>query len=276
MDWLYLMVLFGQFYNTTNSELPYNEVSAIVFDENNNAWIATPAGLAKFDGSSWTIYNTLNSDLPDNLINDLKIDMFGVLWIATQSGGLVEFDGDNWEIYNPSNSDIPGKSIYSLATDNQGYVWVGTQNAGLAKYDGNTWSLFNTTNSGLPKNTVLSIQVDGNETKWIGTNDGGLACFNENGIPVSLDEINNIREEIFVYPNPFKTSTNIEFDLKKPGRTFVTIYNYYGQIIDSFQEERKSGQNSFVWTPKNIADGLYYLRLKSGNQTVYSKIIFMK
>jgi ligand-binding sensor domain-containing protein len=45
-------------YNTSNSGLPDNSVSAIAIDAQGNKWIGTLGGLAKFDGSSWTVYNT--------------------------------------------------------------------------------------------------------------------------------------------------------------------------------------------------------------------------
>ncbi|MHC4146658.1 MAG: two-component regulator propeller domain-containing protein, partial [Planctomycetota bacterium] len=60
-------------YNTTNSGLPYNGVTALAIDEQGNAWVGTGrwwaqagGGLAKFDGTNWTVYNTSNSQLPNN------------------------------------------------------------------------------------------------------------------------------------------------------------------------------------------------------------------
>ena len=42
-------------------------------------------GLAKFDGTNWTVYNTSNSDLPDNNIQSTAIDNtvingLGLIW----------------------------------------------------------------------------------------------------------------------------------------------------------------------------------------------------
>ena len=49
-------------YNTSNSGLPSDTVNAIAIDGNGNKWIGTyDRGLAKFDGTNWTVYDTSNS-----------------------------------------------------------------------------------------------------------------------------------------------------------------------------------------------------------------------
>ncbi|MEN6511268.1 MAG: hypothetical protein ABFD00_05480, partial [Chloroherpetonaceae bacterium] len=56
------------FYNRANSGLPYNHVSSIAIDGSGTKWIGTWDGLAKFDGTNWTVYNTTNSGLPSNYV----------------------------------------------------------------------------------------------------------------------------------------------------------------------------------------------------------------
>ena len=43
-------------------------VNSIAIDGSGNKWIGTWNGLAKFDGTNWTVYNTSNSGLPENII----------------------------------------------------------------------------------------------------------------------------------------------------------------------------------------------------------------
>ncbi|MCX8159294.1 MAG: hypothetical protein N3D20_03370, partial [Candidatus Pacearchaeota archaeon] len=82
-------------------------------------------GLAKFDGTNWTVYYTSNSGLPYNDVLSLAIDAQGNKWIGT-AGGLAKFDGTNWTVYNTSNSGLPSNSVYSIAIDAQGNKWIGT------------------------------------------------------------------------------------------------------------------------------------------------------
>ncbi|MBK7971724.1 MAG: hypothetical protein IPK08_23835 [Bacteroidetes bacterium] len=46
-------------YDTINSPLPNNTVYKVVSDNSGNIWAATFKGLAKFDGSNWTIYDSI-------------------------------------------------------------------------------------------------------------------------------------------------------------------------------------------------------------------------
>jgi ligand-binding sensor domain-containing protein len=179
-------------YTTLNSGLPDNYVTSIAIDASGNKWIGTNkwwdgvsigvggrliGGLAKFDGTNWSVYTTSNSGMPDNHVWSIAIDGSGNKWIGTQSGGLSKFDGTNWTVYQTSNSSLPSNYIHSLAIDGSGTKWIGTMGGGLAKLDGTTWTVYDTLSSGLPSNDVLSIAIDGSWNKWIGTGSGGLTKF---------------------------------------------------------------------------------------------------
>ena len=57
------------FYNSANSGLPGSTIRAIAIDESGTKWIGTAGGgLAKFDGTNWTIYNSSNSGLPNDYV----------------------------------------------------------------------------------------------------------------------------------------------------------------------------------------------------------------
>jgi hypothetical protein len=138
-------------------------------------------GLAKFDGSVWTIYNKGNSGLLDNDVFAIAVGDSGNLWIGTiysfpnpllGAGGLYKFDGRYWTVYNT------GISIGTLATDKSGNVWMGTS-AGFGKFDGTNWAWFGPdTSAGLPFYiAITAIAVDSQGNEWIGTGNGGLARF---------------------------------------------------------------------------------------------------
>jgi hypothetical protein len=168
-------------YNTANSGLPYNGVTALAFDAQGNAWIGTGkwnawggGGLAKFDGQNWTVYNTSNSALPNNDYTGLSIDPQGNVWSATEGGTLTKFDGESWTVYRPPTSS--GQHA-PPSFDAQGNLWVGSCGGGLAKFDGVNWTVYNTGNSGLPHNIAWPTAFDIQGNLWIGTFGGGLAKF---------------------------------------------------------------------------------------------------
>jgi len=175
-------------YNTSNSDLPDNYVTALAIDALENKWIGTCNGFAKFDGRNWRAY-ALNFGLPFEDVNALAIDGSN-LWIGNGpywgKGGLVKIDWTNCTYgrknctaytYNTSNSGLPDNDIQALAIDNNNNIWIGTDKGGLAKFDGvNWWTVYDTTNSGLPDNDVQALVVDESNI-WIGTYEGGLAKF---------------------------------------------------------------------------------------------------
>jgi len=196
-------------YNTSNSGLPGNYVYSIAIDASGNKWIGTAGewngssivggGLAKFDGTNWTVYNTSNSGLPENAVSSIAIDALDNKWIGTWNGGLAKFDGTNWTVYKWSNSGLPSDRVYSIAIDASGNKWVGAW-GGLAKFDGTNWTLYNTSNSPLPGEYVYWIAIDASGNKWIGDGGdwngstyvrGGLACLRQDGVNWTIYNTSN-------------------------------------------------------------------------------------
>jgi hypothetical protein len=171
-------------YNTANSGLPYNGVTALAIDVQGNTWVGTGkwwahagGGLAKFDGTNWTVYNTSNSQLPDNDHVSLSIDAQGNIWSGTE-GGLSKFDGVNWTVYKTNNSGLPSNHAGAPTFDAEGNAWIGTfPGGGLAKFDGANWTVYKTGNSGLPSNFITDVAIDAQANIWAGTLGNGVAKF---------------------------------------------------------------------------------------------------
>ncbi|RPI71383.1 MAG: hypothetical protein EHM47_10330 [Ignavibacteriales bacterium] len=167
-----------EIYNTSNSEIPTNQVAEIEVDAANNKWITTRgSGLLKFDGTEFTVYNTANSGIPDDNLNDIFIEENGILWVTTDNG-FAKFDGTAWIVFNQQNLNLPDNIITCITKDKEGIYWLGTTNGGLLKFDGADVTIYNYFNSGLPTNHVNTITIDENNIKWIGTWGEGIATLN--------------------------------------------------------------------------------------------------
>ena len=164
-------------YNTSNSQIPTNQIGKIKVDEQNNKWIGTlGSGLVKFDGTNFTVYNISNSGIPSDYINDVYIEGNGILWVTTREG-FAKFDGTAWIAYNQQNLNLPDNDITSIVKDKNGIYWLGSVSGGLIKFDGAAVTVYNYFNSGLPLDYVNTITVDENNLKWIGTWGEGIATF---------------------------------------------------------------------------------------------------
>ena len=85
------------------------------------------------------------------------------------------------------------------------------------------------------------------------------------------------------YPNPFNPSTKIKFSLPETSDVNIIIYNSLGKQIDTvLQGTYQAGFYEQTWTPKNLASGIYYLKMtasSSASNKNYSstvKMIFLK
>jgi len=80
-----------------------------------------------------------------------------------------------------------------------------------------------------------------------------------------------------VFPNPFNPSTSINFSLAETEDVTLQAYNLKGELKEVILSETlSSGVHNINWQPENLASGLYFIRLTSGNQSATSKAILLK
>ncbi|MBN1597627.1 MAG: T9SS type A sorting domain-containing protein [Bacteroidales bacterium] len=167
----------------------YNPIRDIVFDKDNQIWIATGVnGLFYYNGINFTNYNTSNSPIPSTGIFELLIDKENALWGGTLNG-LFKFDGENWKVWNTANSDIPTNIIPGLALDSENKLWFSCMDerrriapelgGGIVSFDGKHMTVYNRENSDLSSNTIFDIYIDNNDAIWVTTYFTGIMCFSQ-------------------------------------------------------------------------------------------------
>lgn len=79
------------------------------------------------------------------------------------------------------------------------------------------------------------------------------------------------------YPNPFNTNTTIVYELPKPGRVTIKIFNLLGQEVKVIVDEiREAGRHKVSWSSKNFASGVYFYNIKSDNYYNTKKMVLVK
>ena len=84
------------------------------------------------------------------------------------------------------------------------------------------------------------------------------------------------------YPNPFNPSTQIEYQVPRAGFVRLTVYNLYGQRVQTLvATEQAAGRYIARWDGTSqqgvsVASGVYFYRLESGNYTQSRKMILIK
>lgn len=81
------------------------------------------------------------------------------------------------------------------------------------------------------------------------------------------------------YPNPFNPETFIEFELTKPGRVKLAVYDVLGRevkvLIDG--EDFEAGHHKVRFYAEGLSSGVYYYKLATEEKfTDVKKMVLMK
>ena len=215
--------------NNAISDTARTRVAGLVFDENNNLWIANPASSSPI--SVLTDEGEMKNFTPTNItpsnINGLfevVIDDFGNKWftVIENSAGILVFNeggeetGDeDYSLITTANSVLPTNSVNALAKDLDGDIWAGTGD-GIIIFECGS-NVFDreqcrgtrkiVEQDGIPAyllvgEDVRAIAVDGANRKWVGTSNGVfvlsedgeelIAKFDEDNSPLFDNSISDI------------------------------------------------------------------------------------
>ena len=79
------------------------------------------------------------------------------------------------------------------------------------------------------------------------------------------------------YPNPFNSSTRIEYQLPQAGHVKISVYNSLGQEVATlFNGNQSAGKFSLNFNAGNLPSGVYYYRLVSGSYSHTRKMILLR
>lgn len=92
---------------------------------NGHVWIAAEihAGLAEWNGSTWTLHPTISGDTPVANLKPKYVDAFGAVWCI--GSPIVRFDESGLTLFGTSNTPFTNSEVMSMAMDDQGRIWAG-------------------------------------------------------------------------------------------------------------------------------------------------------
>ncbi len=83
-------------------------------------------------------------------------------------------------------------------------------------------------------------------------------------------------------PNPFNSSTTINFSLPSSGSATLSIYSLTGQWVRTLiSGAQTAGSHSVLWdgrddSGKPVSSGVYISRLKMGNKVAFGRMLLLK
>ncbi|PST82127.1 diguanylate cyclase [Pedobacter yulinensis] len=121
-----------------------NNCFNVLQDSKGYIWVATDAGVSRFDGKEFETF-TVDNGLPDTQILQLKEDRAGRIWFLALNGKLsYHYKG---LIYNDANNAMVRKLnlhavIVSFLEDSRGRLWFGSNANRVGMWDGKNFRVY--------------------------------------------------------------------------------------------------------------------------------------
>lgn len=151
--------------------LPDPTVTDLAQDRAGNLWVATLAGVARYDGLSFTTF-TVRDGLPGTAASAVLADPQDRIWLSmggplNPGGGLSCLANGRCTTYQ-SQDGLPGSRVLSMDQDGQGGLWLGMAE-GLARLHRDSLSVYSW-DRGLPMASVYLVVRTADNQIWLGGN----------------------------------------------------------------------------------------------------------
>jgi uncharacterized delta-60 repeat protein len=203
-------------------------------------------------------------------------------WVARYNG--PENSVDRAHAIAIDGSDVYVSGVSAGLGTSYDYATVKYNSAGeeqwVARYNG----------PGNSYDYVTAIAVDGSGNVYVtGYSEGNkwsvyttIKYSGETGI---VDEIINLPSTVYLgnnYPNPFNSSTTIQYTLPRNEYVRLSIYSISGQLVKTIENGVRSvGVHTESWNGtdargRSATSGIYFYRLEAGGETFVKKMVLMR
>ena len=139
---------------TEKDGLPSSQIRAIVQTGDGFLWLATSAGVVRFDGVTFT---SNIAGVPEGESAVICAARDGGLWIGLGNGRLTHLSRGRVETFGP-DPIVSGSVLTQMVEDARGRVWVGGR-SGLLRFSQGHWRRM-TAEDGFAAGTVTSLYVN--------------------------------------------------------------------------------------------------------------------
>ena len=104
--------------------------------------------------------------------------------------------------------------------------------------------------------------------------DGSFAYSDEVQVEISQPDVFYLGQN---YPNPFNPTTNIQYSIPQEGMVSLKVYDLLGKEVATLvNEPQQAGTFDVSFDGSNLASGVYYYMLTSGDLKATKKLMLTK
>ena len=273
--------------NSNESDYHFNSIHTV----NTKAWAVGESGMiVKYtEQDQWQVQSSI-TDLP---LNEVFFRDENHGWI---SGGYMHEDNIHLKLFKTDNGgenwqDIPNINyqINDIFFEDSLHGWaVGSDTSDTGNDPPGRGVILYTSNGG--ENWTVQVEGLSAPLNAIHFKDGYGWAVGGKGLVLRTDDGVNWIEEKHItskiphrfelsqnYPNPFNPSTTIEFTLPKSEFVELRVYNILGKEVSTLVSKKlNQGNHTYTFDGKNLASGIYYYQLVSGNYREVKKMILLR
>ena len=145
-------------------------------------WLATNAGVMRFDGAKSRLYSEAEG-LPHVPLRGILADG-GEVWIATDGAGIARIREGALEKLGVAQG-LPSMTTFSLARDREGRIWAGTL-LGVARFENGRF-VRDPAAAALDHARIYSMLGDRDDNLWIAAEDVGLCRLSSGKLACDAD-----------------------------------------------------------------------------------------
>lgn len=94
--------------------------------------------------------------------------------------------------------------------------------------------------------------------------------------PLGTEDEVSASQQVRVYPNPFNSSTTIEYHVELPADVKLEIFNSLGQRVDALENSFKGkGLHEAIFNARRLPKGLYIYKLQIGDENIQNGRIIL-
>lgn len=203
--------------------------------------------------------------------------------MASTAQGYIFRSTNQGTYWSELNQGLPGDAIYrdirSLVAHGESIFAGVDSGVYVADCSSSTWL---PVGSHLEGARVLALAV-GNPQLFAGTSDGlwrndimtAVEPESDIPLPAAFQLFGN-------FPNPFNPATKIAYDLLAPTHVTIEVYSVLGQWVRTLVDEpQPAGSHTATWdgrsaSGQNVASGVYFYRLRTGEGTQTRKMLLLR
>lgn len=227
-----------------------------------------------------------NGQIPNRYVADIHVDPNNSRVVYAALGGFgsghvfrTTNAGLSWTDISANLPDVPHQAVcidplypQNIYAGNDLGVYISTNSGG-------TWFEYR---QGMPYAIIMDLKVvPGTRKLRVATHGSGVYQRDLLENPIGITQTGgDVPREFRLgqnYPNPFNPVTKIRFDIARAGNVKLTVYDISGRLVAALVNKTLTAASYTVdFNGSQLASGVYFYRLETGDVTLTKKMMIVK